>query len=199
MIKCKAALNQVADRVTTRLYWVPGHSNIRGNCVADDLARAGTLLPSINTALDVGMPLATARGLINQHYLNVANERWVSEITCVIARQTWPNIDPKRSTQLISANRKSISTVSNVLTGHCILGRHAARLGLPYNDYCRSCDSEEEEETVSHLLCHCPALSRRRFKHFGAHFLDDLTELSTVNIRDIARFISESNWFPVSS
>jgi len=68
------------------------------------------------------------------------------------------------------------------LTGHWLVGTHAGRLKAPKNDFCRSC-RDEEEETVKHLRCFCPALCRLRMKHLGNPFIDDLTEIPGINLK----------------
>jgi len=80
------------------------------------------------------------------------------------------------------------------LTGHWLVSAHAGRLKAPQNDYCRSCRDEEEEETVEHLLCFCPALCRLRLKHLRSPFIDGLTEISEINLKNIRAFIKSSRW-----
>ncbi|GBP16873.1 hypothetical protein EVAR_73485_1 [Eumeta japonica] len=62
-----------------------------------------------------------------------------------------------------------------------------------YNDFCRSCHDEEEEETVLHLLGTC-----RRWRAFVLDFcrriFSDLSELSTVNLGALVSFIRGSGW-----
>ncbi|KAL7725181.1 hypothetical protein ACLKA6_017337 [Drosophila palustris] len=80
------------------------------------------------------------------------------------------------------------------LTGHWLVGTHALRLNAPYNDFCRSCRDEEEEESTEHFFCFCPALSNRRLRTLGKPFLNDLSDLSYLTPRRIARFVQLSNW-----
>jgi len=80
------------------------------------------------------------------------------------------------------------------LTGHWLVGTHAGRLKAPQNDFCRGCKDEEEEETVEHLLRLCPALCRLRLKHLGSPFIDDLTEISEIKLKNISAFIKSSGW-----
>jgi len=84
--------------------------------------------------------------------------------------------------------------VLRALTGHWLVGAHAGRLKAPQNDFCRSCRDKEEVETVEHLLCFCPALCRLRLKHLGSPFIDDLTEISEINLKRISAFIKSSGW-----
>ena len=40
--QCQQALNDICARHTVRLYWFPGHAGMRGNEIADRLARSGS-------------------------------------------------------------------------------------------------------------------------------------------------------------
>ncbi|KAM8701675.1 hypothetical protein ACLKA7_000675 [Drosophila subpalustris] len=82
------------------------------------------------------------------------------------------------------------------LTGQWLIGIHAQRLNSPYNDFCRSCRDEEEEESPEHFFCFCPALSSRRFRFLGKPFLDGLGDLASLSPRKIAQFVQSSNWTP---
>ena len=68
-------------------------------------------------------------------------------------------MDKKRTNQLLGLSREVISTTVAVLTGHCVMGRQAEKMRLPFNDFCCGCRSTEEEETIVHsffvsaLLC----------------------------------------------
>lgn len=44
------------------------------------------------------------------------------------------------------------------------------RLGVSY----RSCNEDEDEDTTTNLLWECSALSRARFRNFGALLMDDV-------------------------
>jgi ribonuclease HI len=40
--QCQQALNDISARHAVRLYWVPGHAGVRGNAIADRLARSSS-------------------------------------------------------------------------------------------------------------------------------------------------------------
>jgi len=40
--QCQQVLNDISTRHAVRLYWVPGHAGVRGNKIADKLARSGS-------------------------------------------------------------------------------------------------------------------------------------------------------------
>ena len=59
-----------------------------------------------------------------------------------------------------------------MLIGHCVMGKHAERKRLSFNDFCRGSRSAEEEKT-----------DRCRSTVFGSPFLVSLTKLSSIDIR----------------
>ena len=40
--QCQQALNNISVQHAVKLYWVPGHAGVRGNEIADGLARSGS-------------------------------------------------------------------------------------------------------------------------------------------------------------
>ena len=52
--------------------------------------------------------------------------------------------------------------------------------------YCCGCISDEEEESVMHILCQYP---------IGTSLLVSLMEISSIDIKDIALLIKISGWF----
>ena len=55
--------------------------------------------------------------------------------------------------------------VTGLLTGHCPLRSHLARIGVSDDTSCRLC--LEEEESAEHILCECEALAYSRMQHLG--------------------------------
>ena len=192
---CHDLLADLSSYFTINLQWVPGHSDIPGNCVADELARAGTTLQLDPGKVDINMPLATCRYLIDKHVINIAECQWNQSLTCSTSRQTWQEWNMSRTCRLLKFKRNDIRTLVGVLTGHCLIGRHASRLGAPYNDYCRSCQEVEEEETIKHLLCDCAALYRKRIATIGRGFLDDVSEVAQIKLVSLMKFIRSTGWF----
>ncbi|KAM8702144.1 hypothetical protein ACLKA7_005588 [Drosophila subpalustris] len=130
------------------------------------------------------------------HYSVFQAEIWQTSLVGRVARQTWPYIEKARTDALCNLSRRDCSLVVRSMTGHWLIGTHAHRLNFPYNNFCRSCRDEEEEESPEHFFCSCPALSNRRLRTLGKPFLDDLSGLSAIPPRKIALFIQSSNWTP---
>jgi len=184
----------MAIQFTISLIWAPGHRDIVGNCIADELARQGTIKPLLPEKENVGMPMATCKLNIKNYFNKLANTHWQNAPQCRISHQTWPVINNKKTSELLKFSRTGCGMLIRALTGHWLVGTHAGRLKASQNGFCRSCREEEEEETVEHLLCFCPALCRLRLKHLGSPFIDDLTEISKINLKNISAFIKSSGW-----
>ena len=192
---CRQTLNNVAAHHRVNISWVPGHRGIERNERAYELARCGSNLERELIDQSVGPPIKTIGTLIDGATICAANLTWHAMEGCVISRQLWPALNITRTSALLKLNRTSISTLVGVMTGHCIIGVMATRLGIPANEFCRSCRDEEEQEDVEHLLCHCPALQERRLATLGSRFFEDLGELGRVDPLNILSFIRKSRWF----
>ena len=49
--------------------------------------------------------------------------------------------------------------------------------------------------TIIHFLCQCQSLAKCRYRLSGLPTLVNLTELSSIDVKDIASFIQLSDWF----
>lgn len=197
--ECQSSLNEMAEHFNVQLTWVPGHTDVPGNCTADELARKGTTLQILPKREQLGIPLSTCKLMLQEETYRQTNVQWKNRTTCRTSRLIWPKLDLRRSKQLINLQRRDISLVVGVLTGHCLIGNHASRLGFLSNDFCRSCNNEEEEENITHFLCSCPALMNRRNTHLGCYFFEGLSDLAKIDIGDLQRFIKSSKWFEETS
>jgi len=180
----------MANQFTISLIWVPAPRDIVGNCIADELARQGTTKPLLPGEENVGMPMATCKLNIKNYFNTLANTHWQNAPQCRISYQTWPVINNNKN----KLSRTECGMLIRALTGHWLVGAHAGRLKAPQNYFCRSCRDEEEVETVEHLLCSCLALCRLILKLLRSPFIDDLTEISEINLKNISAFIKSSGW-----
>ncbi|XP_070075503.1 uncharacterized protein [Drosophila takahashii] len=87
--ECRKSLNEMATHLRISLIWVPGHRNIEGNCIADELARQGTTTDILRDKDTVGMPIATCKLLLKQRLYTLSNNRWNTIPTCHTSRLTW--------------------------------------------------------------------------------------------------------------
>lgn len=101
----------------------------------------------------------------------------------------------KKTNSLLSSNRMAIHRTIKIVMGHCTFGRHAEKFGIPSNDYCRSCRSQEENETIFHFMCRCPALALKRKRFLVFLFFASITDVSDIKVLAIVKFILEPGWF----
>jgi len=136
------------------------------------------------------MPMATCTLNIKINFNKLANTHWKNAPQCRTSHQTRLVINSKKTTELLKFSRTECGLLVRVLTGYWLVGTHAGSLKDPKNNLCRSC----RDETVEHLLFFCPALCRLRLKHLRNPCIDDLTEISEINLKNISAFIKSSGW-----
>ncbi|KAL7739832.1 hypothetical protein ACLKA6_003274 [Drosophila palustris] len=189
-----AALNQ-CQHPSIRLVWVPGHTGVSGNEMADECARAGSALPTSCAVADICKPIQYALSELTRTERATADRHLAAILGFLVSKALWPRYNPQRTAELLHFNKNRIRLLTGVLTGHCHIGRMAQRYGGPYQDFCRSCGDEEEMESVQHLLCDCPALQRRRNRFLGKPFFVDLGSLANVRLEDLAHFLDSTGSF----
>jgi len=182
----------MATLLRINLIWVPGHRNIEGNCIVDELARQGTTADILRGKDTVGMPMATCKLHLRQRLYTLSNNRWNSISTCHNSRLTWPNYNSKRTKTLLQCSRMDISTLLNALKVHCLIGTYALRLGL---SHCRSCKQIDEEESIEHFLRFCPAHNLKRFQTLGGYTLPNLEAIQGISIQKLLCFLRRTKYF----
>ena len=73
ILDCLSRINEVAANNSVSLNWVPGHSNIPGNEVADGLSREGT---TTNTNVVGYIPYSNIKKTINNKVHTDSSETW---------------------------------------------------------------------------------------------------------------------------
>jgi len=67
--QCQKALNDISTRHTVGLYWVPGHAGLRGNEIADKIARSVQKIVGPESFLGVNIRRKIKRWKDSQHLL----------------------------------------------------------------------------------------------------------------------------------
>jgi hypothetical protein len=140
--------------------WVPGHARVRGNEIADRLARSGS-----------GQRFTGSEPYLEVSRQNIRKKikRWIGQHLalwrgpCGTQRQARELISgPNLATgaRLLSFNRTQSRVLIGLLTGHNTLRRHLHVMGLCSDPTCEKCGTEEE--TSVHVLCECEALASLR-------------------------------------
>lgn len=192
---CREVLQALCRQCNTvKLCWVPGHCNIEGNEKADSLAREGSETDIGSADHSVLPPIGIVRNKIDETTRSRVSNIWKTTGTCQVARSLWPEINVKNTRVLLSLNRNNLRIMVGTLTGHCLLGKMAKRLGLITDDLCRACQDIGVVEDVRHMLCECPSLMRGRLRLLGQYHFNSLGEVSGISLMNILRFVKGTNW-----
>ena len=164
-------LDDVSAHHAVGLYWVPAHAGVRGNEIADRLARSGSGQQFIGPEPFLGVSRQNIRSKLKRWMNKKHLALWQSP--CNTQRQARELIwgpDLAMGARLLSFNRTQTRAVIGLLTGHNTLQRRLHVMGLNDNPTCRKCGAEEESS--AHILCECEALASLRHVHLGSFFLD---------------------------
>ncbi|KAJ8917941.1 hypothetical protein NQ315_002636 [Exocentrus adspersus] len=144
--ECWEELSDLARHNRVVLLWVPGHSGIKGNEKADELARKGSSASYIGPEPAVGVSKTMVR--------SQAPTFFIREPSAKLTRE------------LLTLSRNKLRIITGLLTGHCVLKAHLIRMGLYNGDpNCRLCG--RGAESAYHILCECEALDHRRQTVYG--------------------------------
>ena len=193
VLECRKKLDILSEKNEITLIWVPGHQNIDGNEKADELAKNGVL--SNDTPLDIKLPLRQYFKTYDKQLKNVANTEYKNSTSSKITKIFFGEYEHKKTDIILSLERNKCKTLVGVITGHCLVGSHAHRLGLINNTWCRNCNEPDEEETVEHIICHCPALVKQRLDSFGQRSFNSLNDCKNLNLRKILSYAIKTSTF----
>ena len=143
---CQERLFKLQSRSEVRLQWVPGHCDLEGNERADQLAKAGCLLPQEDRP--VSYPAICS--LITTSINRMVKTAW--EAAAVGKR--WEPIVKSNAIPNNLPRDVAVATF-RMTTGHDYLQSHLHRIGLADSPLCPLCS--EDEGTADHLTS-CRAL-----------------------------------------
>jgi hypothetical protein len=126
------------------LIWVPGHAGVRGNEIADRLARSGSGQRFIGPEPVLGVSRQNIRRKIKSWIGKQHLALWRGP--CGTQRQARELISgPKLAigARLLSFNRTQSRAFIGLLTGHNTLRRHLHVMGLSADPTCRKCGTKE--------------------------------------------------------
>lgn len=164
-LECIQLLQQLGANNAIKLIWLPAHANIYGNEVADKLAaeaaKRTTISPEPITALDYKLIRKT-----NEERLeNQLAQMWRNERGCAHTKYFISHADPSIANQVINMSKSDIRIVMGLLTGHCKLNQHLARLRLRDDPDCDQCGNAIE--SAKHKICECDEFATIRQNLYG--------------------------------
>jgi hypothetical protein len=184
--QCQKALNDISTWHAVGLYWVPGHAGVRGNEIADELARGGSVLEFLGPEPALGVSRRDIKKRLGHWLVNHHWARWrgLGE-TQRQARELISGPSLSAKAKFLTFNRTQSRAVTGLLTGHNTLRRHLHLLGLLDSPLCRRC--RVKEESLAHILCECEALASFRHAYLGSYFLEP-ENIKSINLGAIWNF-----------
>lgn len=181
--ECVATLKELSAHNKVRICWVPGHSEVEGNEVADELARQGAATKFIGPEPHCGINWSAVKGEIELWTASLRIQYWNG---LVGLRQSKELITPYKERDILDLSKQELRLLTGYLTGHNCLRYHLHKIGCAENSLCRLCATDAE--TSMHLLSKCEALSRFRYQIFGRDQLGPL-EIRNAPKRVLLRII----------
>jgi ribonuclease HI len=184
---CVSALKTLSSDNSIQLLWVPGHMGIEGNEIADELAKKALQNDTLITQIPITESVAKEKikiSLLKQH-----NQYWHESHGQLMAKSQYGNIDAKKSNCLLTLSKQDLKIFTRAISGHNKLNYFMNKIRFVNDSSCRFC--YEEEETLEHLLCECPAIEAMRQAIFGCHFIE-ADCIKNLNIYKVIDFIKRT-------
>lgn len=184
VLDCKNTLNQLGIYNDITIYWIPGHSNLKGNEEADRLANIGSATPLNDPTPVLKLGAFHAESVIDHWVQELELDLWTNQNGLRLSKRLI-NVNVHR--KAIDCNRNSIRQLIGYLTGHHVTKEYLCRIGKGTDPSCRICGGHNE--TTEHLLLDCPGLDHTRFVLLGNSKPSD-QDIRSTKCMDLVRFIN---------
>jgi hypothetical protein len=139
------------DGVEVEIIWIQALMGLEGNEIVDEQAR--------NAALN-----GDFQGLARSVLLRDWQGKWAAADTRRFAHSILPKVSLRPWFEGQREDRKFVSTVSRIMSGHCTARSHLNRFRIVEG---AACICLKEYETVDHFIWHCERfeIERRRLTY----------------------------------
>lgn len=161
---CHTILTKITCNNKVIIQWRERKSDL-GSVEADRLAREASKMQTQGAFPSIPLTLKSLLPNINEHILLAHKSRWNDTIGCRVAKNLLGNPSRALATKCFKMNKPKLRMLTGIITGHCRTSAHLHRMGLAKDPTCRGCLTEDE--TIEHILFHCPTISQLRSAILG--------------------------------
>ena len=192
VLNCKELLNEVGRSNQLMINWIPGHEGHMGNEVADQLAKRGLHKTVLGPEPIIPLNATINKQQIRNWALRQHNKEWITRTDCRQTKLLLPEVNKRWSREILKRKRKTVQTLTQIITGHAHLRRHRYLMGMEDDPTCPRCN--EEDETTEHYLVKCPAYAEPRYQTFGKAIMK-IEEMRGETVKSILCFVERTGRF----
>lgn len=148
--------NLVSKGSQVKFMWVPAHVGIRGNEMADKLAKRALLKDTVE--LQISLSKTEVKSIVWEKINKMWQVRWDREER---GRQLYRIQNSVKGNRLAGGNRREEIVITRLRLGHCLLNKTLKLMGKHQTGLCEEC---QVEESVEHVLIECQRYLEQRGK-----------------------------------
>ena len=150
-----------ASNNTVSLHWVPAHSNVKGNELADSQAKRASSKRLLGPEPAIGLPPEESRAAMRKWADQQHQLYWENSAGFRQSKEVRPKVDEPFASTFMSLSRTEMRNITQIVTGIGNLARHRHNCKKVASPTCTYC-SLSEEETPWHHVAICPGFKTVR-------------------------------------
>ena len=157
MYKIQKLAVDITHRINIKFIWVPGHSNIDGNEVADRVAKDTANNPNIPVS-EMALNWTSTKPILAEYFNRKWDREWVETTeSSATTKMFFPTVASSHVLKHIYLPHSTIQ----ILSGHSQLNSFLNLIQVVDDPLCACCNVNE---TTNHFLFHCPLYHSQRMK-----------------------------------
>lgn len=158
-------LETLAVNNEINIIWLPSHSGIYGNEIADKIAKHAAKMTLNGVEPQMPLPRTQVRTTTDKWIEVNSKLSWQATLNCAHMKCFMETTNNAITMQLLAMSKNEIRIIIGLLSGHCKLNDHLARMRIRDDPDCDLCGTQRE--TAKHILCECSMLAHIRERIYG--------------------------------